>query len=48
MRIAGLAGLIDPLPAVRVNVTETPLTGLPPVSVTFTDGAVTAVPTVAV
>jgi hypothetical protein len=45
---AGLAGVVDPPPAVSVNVTETPETGLPPASVTRTEGgALTAVPTVA-
>ena len=46
--VAGLAGLIDPPPPVRVKVTEIPLTGLPLASVTRTEGgAPTAVLTVA-
>src|SRR5947199_78568 len=45
---AGLAGAEAPPPAVTVNVTATPETGLPPTSVTFTDGgAPTSVPAVA-
>src|SRR5438034_118677 len=45
---AGLAGTVDPPPAVTVNVTATAGTGFPPASVTRTDGgALTAVPTVA-
>ena len=48
VRIAGLAGTIDPPPPVTVNVTDTPETGFPPTSVTFTEGgAATAVLTVA-
>src|SRR5881628_2093213 len=44
----GLAGTVLPPPAVTVNVTKTPETGLPPASVTLTDGgALTAVPAVA-
>src|SRR5438876_301963 len=45
---AGLAGLIEPPPAVRVKVTATPAFGLPLASVSFTDGAaLTALPAVA-
>src|SRR5512147_434199 len=48
LMVAGLTGLLLPLPAVRVKTTATFWTGLPFVSVTFTEGgAATAVPTVA-
>ena len=47
LTLAGVAGTITPPPTVRVNVTTTPLTGLPPLSVTLTlGGADTAVCTV--
>src|SRR5579859_1676081 len=45
--VAGDVGEMEPLPAVTVNVTLTPATGLLCASVTRTDGAVTEVPTVA-
>jgi hypothetical protein len=49
LTVAGLTGLSVPPPAVVVNVTTTPATGLPPASVTFTlGGALTAVSTTAV
>ena len=48
LRVAGLAGLIEPAPLVTANVTWTPLTGFPLTSVTRTEGgALTAVLTVA-
>jgi hypothetical protein len=46
--VAGLAGVVEPAPAVRVKVTLTPLTGLPAISRTRTlGGAATAVPAAA-
>src|SRR5438034_5730204 len=46
--LTGVVGVTVPLPAVGVNVTATPSTGLPFTSFTITDGGdVTAVPAVA-
>ena len=46
--VAGLAGLVEPPPAVTVNTTLTPATGFPLASVTTTEGgALTVVPAAA-